>query len=242
MIADACSFTAGQVSRAEILAAIDGFREEYKAEQITEALDEIGDYNSDILYVAGDLHIEGDLDLAAEGALLLIVNGNLRVDGAYTDQDDPETYLLVTGDMHARDVVTAGWLEVHGDLRVGRLIGDYNDCSAYIGGDVLADLFYGEEHFFTIEGELGADVVIGQPRLMIDDEPAGIDLDDPRLLEHFDRELLRILEDTADDGTPIIEVDGIENFREVKRLVMQGAPLKTPQILPSTGPHRVATA
>ncbi|MEU4416496.1 hypothetical protein [Nocardia salmonicida] len=234
MIADARSFTAGQVSRAEILAAIDGFREEYKAEQIAEALDEIQDYNADILHVAGDLRIEGDLDLGTEGALLLIVDGNLRVDGAYTDQDDPETYLLVTGDMHARDVVTAGWLEVHGDLHVGRLIGDYNDCSAYIGGDVLADLFYGEEHFFTIEGELDAEVVIGRPRLMIDDEPDGIDLDDPRLLEHFDRALLRTVEDTADDGTPIIEVDGLENFREVKRLVMEGAPLKTPQVLPST--------
>ncbi|TCJ96324.1 hypothetical protein DFR71_2351 [Nocardia alba] len=234
MIADARSFTANQVSRAEILAAIEGFREEYKTERITEALDEIQDYNSDILYVAGDLHIEGDLDLGAEGAFLLIVNGTLRVDGAYTDQDDPETYLLVTGDMHARDVVTAGWLEVHGDLHTGRLIGDYNDCSAHIGGDVLADLFYGEEHFFTIEGELEADVVVGRPRLMIDDEPDGIDLDDPRLLEHFDRKLLRILEDTADDGTPIIEVDGIENFREVKSRVMQGVPLKTPQVVPST--------
>ncbi|MFI1235849.1 hypothetical protein [Nocardia salmonicida] len=77
-------------------------------------------------------------------------------------------------------------------------------------------------------------MAVGRPRLMIDDEPDGIDLDDPRLLEHFDRELLRTVEDTADDGTAIIEVDGIENFREVKRLVMQGLPLKTPQVLPST--------
>ncbi|WP_405178598.1 hypothetical protein OG225_31840 [Nocardia sp. NBC_01377] len=227
MIADARSFKADQVSREEILAAIEGFREEYKAEQITGALDDIESYTLDILFVAGDLHIRGDLDLFTEGAFLLIVLGDLRVDGAYTDQDDPETYLLVTGDMHARDVVTAGWLEVHGDLRVGRLIGDYNDCSAYIGGDISAGLFYGEEHFFTIEGELDADVVVGSPRLMIDHEPEGIELDDPKLLEYFDRELLRILEDTAEDGTPIIDVDGIDDFREVKHRVIKGVPLKT---------------
>ncbi|WP_216917501.1 hypothetical protein [Nocardia noduli] len=228
MIADARSFKADQVSREEILAAIEGFREEYKAEQITGALDDIESYTLDILFVAGDLHIRGDLDLFTEGAFLLIVLGDLRVDGVYTDQDDPETYLLVTGDMHARDVVTAGWLEVHGSLRVDRLIGDYNDCSAYIGGSVLADLFYGEEHFFTIEGELEADVVVGRPRLMIDDEPEPIELDDPKLLEYFDRELLRILEDTAEDGTPIIDVDGFKDFREVKHRVIKGVPLKTP--------------
>lgn len=227
MIADARSFKANQVSREEILAAIEGFREEYKAERITEALDDIESYTLDILFVAGDLHVRGDLDLFTEGAFLLIVLGDLRVDGVYTDQDDPETYLLVTGDMRARDVVTAGWMEVHGDLDVGRLIGDYNDCSAYIGGDISADLFYGEEHFFTIEGELDADVVVGSPRLMIDDEPEGIELDDPKLLEYFDRELLRILDDTAEDGTPIVDVDGIKDFREVKHRVIKGVPLKT---------------
>ncbi len=157
---------------------------------------------------------------------MLVVLGDLRVDGAYTDTDDPETFLLVTGDMRARDVVTSGWLEVHGDLSTDRLIGDYNDCAAHIGGDVLVTLFYGEEHFFTIEGELAADVVIGVPRLMIDAEPECVDLTDPALLDHFDRELLRVLEDTDADGAPFLDLDGIADFRAVKRRVIAGEPLR----------------
>ncbi|MEV6657291.1 hypothetical protein [Nocardia fluminea] len=68
MIADARSFKAGQVSREEILAAIEDFRESDKTERITQALDDIEDYNSDIFYAAGDLHVQGDLDMFAEGA------------------------------------------------------------------------------------------------------------------------------------------------------------------------------
>ncbi|MEU2913380.1 hypothetical protein ACWCQ0_36445 [Streptomyces massasporeus] len=73
----------------------------------------------------------------------------------------------MTGSMRARDVVTAGRLEVHGDLSTDRLIGDYNDCGAHISGDVHARLFYGEHHHFTIGGALSAHAVIGRPRLEI---------------------------------------------------------------------------
>jgi hypothetical protein len=216
------SYKQGQVSRAEAVAAIRLFREQHKRASVTKALDEIQDYISDFLLVDGDLHVPGDLDLTDQGIYVLAVLGDLTVDGAYGDSDDPESMLLVTGNMTARDVVTAGFLEVHGDLDTGRLIGDYNDCDAYIGGDVRANLFYGEEHFFTIGGTLVAEAVIGRPRLEIANEPAGIELDDPRLLEHFDRELLRMDEE---DGT--VYVDGLRDFREVKRRVAAGLPLRS---------------
>ncbi|MGW2045869.1 hypothetical protein ACWCPF_11880 [Streptomyces sp. NPDC001858] len=218
-----------QVSRSEVLAAVGRFRDGHKIKHVTAGLDEIEDYESDVRLVDGDLHVRGDLDLHQERAYLLVVLGDLVVDGGYADYDDPESYLLVTGDMKARDVVTAGWLEVHGDLRADRLIGDYNDCAAYIGGDVRTGLFYGEEHHFTVGGTLTAAAVIGRPRLEIAQRPAGLEMDDPRLLEHLDRDLLRVYDDEDADGRTVTCVDGIRDFREVKRRVKAGRPLRSPE-------------
>jgi hypothetical protein len=62
--------------------------------------------NGDVFLHEGDLHVAGDFDAAAEGVVLLVVRGSLLVDGAYTDRDDPQTIVLVEGDLRARDVVT----------------------------------------------------------------------------------------------------------------------------------------
>lgn len=230
MIANVRSYMKNQVSRAEVITAIGRFHDDYKIKHVAAALDEIEDCTGDIWLVDDDLHIPGDLDLAHERAYLLVVLGDLVVDGAYGDSDDPESFLLVTGNMRARDVVTAGWLEVHGDLSTDRLIGDYNDCSAYIGGDVHARLFYGEEHHFTIGGGLIANAVVGRPRLEIATPPAVIDMDDLRILEHFDRDLLAVYDDEDDDGNEITYVDGFRDFRELKRRVNAGLPLRAAEI------------
>jgi hypothetical protein len=229
VIANAGSFKQRQVSRSEVLAAIGRFRDGHKIKHVTAGLEEIEDYETDVWLVDGDLHVHGDLDLMGEHAYLLVVLGDLVVDGSYGDYDDPESYVLVTGDMQARDVVTAGWLEVHGDLRTDRLIGDYNACSAYIGGDVRAGLFYGEEHHFTIGGAIAADVVIGEPRLEIAQQPVGIELDDPRLLEYFDSDLLCVYDDEDEEGRTITGVDDVQDFHEVKRRVRAGLPLRSSQ-------------
>jgi hypothetical protein len=223
------SFKQGQVTEAEVREALGLFEVDYKVKNTRAGLAELADYESDILVVDGDLRVGGDLDLKNEGIYVLVVRGDLVVDGVYRDYDDPESYLLVTGTMKARDVITAGWLEVHGDLEVtGRLVGDYNDCAAYIRGNVRAGLFYGEEHHFTIKGALEAGVVIGRPRLEITHKPAAIGLDDPRLLEHVDRDLLRTYDDEDDAGTPIVGIDGIADFRAFKKRVAAGLPLRTP--------------
>ncbi|MFF9566224.1 hypothetical protein [Streptomyces sp. NPDC014685] len=225
MITNARSYKENQVSRAEVLTAISRFHDKYSIERVTAALDEIEDYANDIWLVDHDLHIPGDLELA-QSAYLLVVLGDLIVDGVYDDSHYPESFLLVTGNMRARDVVTGGWLEVHGDLNTDRLIGDYNDCGAYIGGDVHARLFYGEEHHFTIGGALSANAVIGQPRLEIATPPAVIDLDDLRMLEHFDRDLLRVFDDHDNNDNPITYVDGFRDFRELKRRVYADLPFR----------------
>ncbi len=227
MIPGARSYKGGQVPRDEVLAAIARTTVDYKQKALRAGLDEIEDYDGDIFVVAGDLHIAGDLDLHKEGVYLLVVLGDLVVDGYYADLDDPESWLLVTGSMRARDIVTAGWLEVHGAVTTNRLIGDYNDCAAHLRGDVSAQLFYGEEHHFTIGGELRVPVVLGRPRLDIQATPDAIPLTDARVLEHIDRALLRTYDDEDDDGNPIVGLDGIADFRELKKRVRAGLPLKT---------------
>ncbi|MFI8438278.1 hypothetical protein ACIGJO_31960 [Streptomyces sp. NPDC079020] len=222
------SYKKNQVSRAGVITAIGRFHNDYMIKRVTAVLDEIGDHTADVWLVDGDLHIRGDLDLIDESVYLLVVLGDLVVDGAYGDYDYPESFLLVTGNMRARDVVTGGWLEVHGDLSTDRLIGDdYNDCGADIGGDVHAQLFYSEHHHFAIGGALIANAVIGEPSLEIATRPAVIDVNDPRMLEHFDRDLLNAYDDEDDDGNDITCVDGFDDFRELKRRVNAGLPLRT---------------
>ncbi|MFC8531199.1 hypothetical protein [Nocardia sp. NPDC057227] len=225
MITNARRWKSGELSRKRLLELIASVRDEGKRARLVEAVDEIEDYERDFVVVEGDLHVSGDLDPAAAGAYLLVVTDDLTVDGCYSDSDDPETFLLVGGDLRARDVVTAGWLEITGDLRANRVIGDYNDCGADIGGSVHCALFYGEEHHFTIGGELAAEVVVGRPRLAIGNAPEYLELDDSRLLEHLDRSVLRVLDDEADDGTPLLLVDGIGDFRALKQRVGAGLPI-----------------
>lgn len=106
MIANVRSYKKNQVSQAEVITAIGRFHSDYKIKRVTAALDEIDDYTTDVWFVDGDLHIPGDLNLAQERVYLLVVLGDLVVGGTYGDSDDPESFLLVTGNMRARDIVT----------------------------------------------------------------------------------------------------------------------------------------
>ncbi len=126
--------------------------------------------------------------------------------------------------MKARDVVTAGWLEVHGDLSVtGHLVGDYNDCSALVSGDVRAGLFYPEEHHFEVGGTFEADHAIGNPyRIEAKNTVEMIGLDDPRVLELVDRALLTTYDEEDEAGNPIVAVDGFADFGAVKKRVRSG--------------------
>jgi hypothetical protein len=179
----------------------------------------------------GDLHIDGDLDIGTTlKAHTLFVLGNLSVSGSFSDSDDPKTVVHVAGSLSAASMVTAGFLDVRDDLRiVGALLGDYNDCNAEIGGSVYCDVFFPEEHFFTIGGSLNARVGLGNIKHRVNckgSKPEGIPMDSPALLEHVDAELLRVCEDEDDDGNPVLSPDGFKDYRLVKNRVRDGQPLK----------------
>lgn len=220
------SYRANEVSVDELHAAVADSAAPAVARAVRSALEDIAAYAGDAWVVDGDLRVPGDLDLAAAGVWLLVVGGDLVVEGCYGDSDDPETFAFVRGSLRARDIVTAGSLEVRGDVHVRRLIGDYNHGLMTVGGDVVADLVYGEEHFFAIAGQLRAGVVIGETHLEGAPQPAHLEMDDPALLAHFDRELLRVLDDVDEDDQPVVEVDGLADFAVVKRRVRAGQPLR----------------
>ncbi len=189
---------------------------------------------ADVCLHEGDLHVDGDLDTAKPWMVLLVVRGNLTVTGAFLgDHHDAITRVIVTGDMRARDVVTAGLLSVHGDLSVERsLIGDDNHGRAIVGGDVSCELFYPEEHYFSVGGAFRARHLVGKVRNRLrfaggaapdDTLGDGITLHDQALLELFDPDLLQIYEE--EDG---VSVDGFrDGVYGLKRRIRTGRPLRT---------------
>jgi hypothetical protein len=150
----------GEVSRAELLARTIGFEASRHLFS-----DSMSDWAYDVRLVEGDLVVDGSLAMFERRFSALVVTGDLVVHGSYSDGDDPESGVFVLGDMRAENVFTAGWLNLAGDLIVHNgLIGDYNDCSAFIGGKTTARFLYTEEHWFTFRGAVHVETVLGEPR------------------------------------------------------------------------------
>jgi hypothetical protein len=211
------SFKRGTLSSDEIAALASLARRKHTPGMIKATAAGVANWYTDAFVCDGDLH----LDSFHSGLLkvaLLVVKGDLIVDGHYQDSDDPECLVLVTGDLKAKSLITAGWLEVHGDLLVeDALIGDYNDCSAEIFGDVRARFFYPEEHFFTVHGSLDATHNFGKYRVEASNKAEALDICDERVLSVLDNSLFFVERDEGE----IIDL-GLEDFGELKRRVREG--------------------
>ncbi|MDQ7911310.1 hypothetical protein RB614_43160 [Phytohabitans sp. ZYX-F-186] len=154
------SFRQGEVTRAELLKVTSQF----KVGRGFFAPDMDG-WHYDVRLVEGDLSVPGGLDLFAQGLAALVVTGNLEVQGAYGDGDDPWSGVFVLGDMRAANVVTAGSLSVAGSLTVaGGIVGDYNDYSATVGGQTTARYLHTEYHWFDFGAAVQVEYVLGSPR------------------------------------------------------------------------------
>ncbi|MBW1298473.1 hypothetical protein [Aquimarina litoralis] len=115
-----------------------------------------------ILYHKGDFSVQGNLDLFRSGISGLIVEGNLVVNGKVITYDDPETFLLVTGNLTINSLKNSGMLEVGGDLNANEfIIGDYNHGFVSVHRNAKTPFFYPEEHFFTIHGSIDFNYALG---------------------------------------------------------------------------------
>lgn len=105
----------------------------------------------------------------------LIVDGDLTVTGSVMNWEmDFGPFLLVRGDLRARNVATAGsQVVVHGNLHVTQtLAGFYNHGSTIVRGDTRAEVVATIEHRIQLHGRLDAQLVIAGSFLEIADPAA----------------------------------------------------------------------
>ncbi len=127
------------------------------ADMLTEmGEDDLDDYEGTKLVVDGDLVVDGNLDLGTDDVSVLIVRGNLVVEGYFRDRsDDGPTLTVIQGDLRAKNAITAGLLEVHGNMRVTEaIVGDYNHGGALVRGTLTADLLMPVEIPYEVRGEI----------------------------------------------------------------------------------------
>ena len=109
------------------------------------------------IHVPGDLEIDGDLELAEAKIQVLFVNGDLTVSGRLRDREDEEieSLILVGGNLKARDLLTFGSLEVHGDVTVEEnLVLLDNSCISHIEGNLKASFAINQYHHCQVNGEV----------------------------------------------------------------------------------------
>lgn len=157
-LAKARSFRRGTLGPGELTA----MAKLVKRSDLREMAREMDAFDGDAMLVEGDLNVPGDFRAKDVGVIWLVVKGDLVVDGLYEDTcDDAPDHVFVAGSLRAADVVTAGALDVGGDLVAsGVVVGDYNDGDARVRGDLRARLFAPYDHAFRIDGKIRAEAVL----------------------------------------------------------------------------------
>lgn len=216
--ADLRSVKRGTLSTDEIAALASLGKRKHTPAMLKAIARDVPNWYTDAFVCDGDLRLD-QFNSGLQKVALLVVKGDLIVDGHYQDSDDPECLVIVTGTLKAKSLITAGWLEVHGDLVVDdALVGDYNDCSAEVFGDARARFFYPEEHFFKVHGSLHATHNFGSKHRVEASNPMKfVDMCDEQALSILDNALFFV----ERDGDEVIDL-GLEDFGELKRRVREG--------------------
>lgn len=147
------SYKKGTLSFGELLPLVKQSKQEFIPELITEQAARRSSY--DTLLHKGDLIIQGEMDTYTSGFNFLLVQGNLEIQGLFESYNDPHAFVIVMGDMKAQNIINAGYLEVHGDLRVeNALVGDYDYGEVYVVGDTSAHFYFPESLPFMLQGNV----------------------------------------------------------------------------------------
>jgi hypothetical protein len=184
------------------------------------------------IHVAGDLHVEGNLVLHDAEIQVLIVDGNLHVDGRLEDRDDEEieSLVIVGGNLEARDLITYGTLEVHGNLIVpGHLLLLDNACIAHIEGDIDAGFILDQYHHCAVDGEVRCPLVVMDSARIESDKPVEFLDFGSELAGHLDHALLEGEEDDSEPHGYYVDWVDVEAIAErvragqrIRRAASQG--------------------
>jgi hypothetical protein len=182
------------------------------------------DEEADVLLHDGDLAIEGDFVTARQPLALLVVRGDLIVSGRFEDSLDPESLVIVTGQLRARDLVSEGFLEVHGSVCVERAaVFCDNDGCAEIFGDLAADLVYTKYHAVQVHGRVRARLATGDAAHVRAAEPYGFIAEtDDRMFGLLARPVLVVVGD--EDDPEDRSIDYVDSGKLVAR-VRAGEPV-----------------
>lgn len=156
----------------------------------------------EFVYHEGDLHLRNLHCLEELEIGVLVVNGNLIVDGSIRLYDDPLEMLVVTGSINTKNIVTSGFIFCFNNVTVSECImGDYNDCSTFIKGNLEARFFYPEEYFFKVNGEIKIEHAFGNSWRLNEDENRDVFNWNNRKLSDF----IKLLNDRIHKGASFNE-------------------------------------
>jgi len=139
-----------------------------------------------VIYYEGDLNLPelnlGDLNIGC-----LIVNGNLSVENSVAI-NETTTCLFVSGDVKAKSIFTAGGVTVGGNLTLrDSLVGDYNDGSTTVLGNLEAYFVLTQEYYFEFCGSVNVKYAISSSITYdLDLGPNVIKCDDILLKDFFE--------------------------------------------------------
>jgi hypothetical protein len=183
-----------------------------------------GDYlDTDILFHKGKLTVAGDFSTAklkpAIGVLL--VDGDLVVEGRFEDSLDPESLVIVAGSLRAHDLISEGFLEVHGDLVVDEsAVFLDNDGCAHVHGDLSARFLYTMYHSVKVNGRVQAKLATGDAKhISCKSQYEFIKECSQKMRGLVDRKLLEIIGDEDDDKDWCIDRF---DYEKLVKMVRQG--------------------
>lgn len=213
------------------------------AERLIEQAAAGDDLHSDLVVHEGALALQ-ELRTGTRPFLgLLVVRGDLVVEGLFRDCLDPESTVIVTGDLRAERLISEGFLEVHGSVVIEReALWLDNDGCAEIFGDLRAAFAYTKYHSVKVHGQVVAPLVLGDDERIEASEPyAFVEETDEEhkaaLLAALPRNALSIEGDLDEDDEWCIDYVKHDVLR---KLVAEGQPVLTVPWPPRTSSKRTA--
>jgi len=202
------------------------------AERIAEQSAE-GELDSDVLFHEGDVHLPGDLVTFKPPSIgLLVVQGDLVIEGDFHSAMDPEAVVVVTGDLRARNVINGAFLEVHGNLVASNAVvfTDNDPCSEILG-DVKTPFLLTKYHSARVHGAVRTKLYTGdddtvESKAQKKKERGFVEETELRVRDRLSPALLKKLSEEMFDDDEDGWIDYVDDAKVITFLRKGGVPLK----------------
>ncbi|MEC9441073.1 MAG: hypothetical protein VYE40_08240 [Myxococcota bacterium] len=162
--------------------------------------------------VPGNLYVEGPLEISNA----LWVLGDCFCEGVISDEG-PDSHVVILGNLRAPALMTSGEFCVLGDVETLMILGQHNDNSLVVGGNVTTQILYEDDHDVSIMGTLDARLHASAD--MPDDERFALMAAwlDPRYIidpENFEIDLEGLCEAMNQGEEPILEAPRVIDYND----------------------------